>query len=79
MGGLITTENHAGNLAPYETKFFEWDMRGRINWAAVATNQNPSQRNMKTKYACECGFNVWGRPKLNLACVDCGTVFVELG
>jgi predicted SprT family Zn-dependent metalloprotease len=29
----------------------------------------------KIKYTCACGKNVWGKPKLNILCADCQTVF----
>ena len=31
----------------------------------------------KTKYTCECGTNIWGKPGLTVQCNDCDTLFCE--
>ena len=31
----------------------------------------------KTKYTCECGFNVWGKPGLEITCNECKSIFQE--
>jgi predicted SprT family Zn-dependent metalloprotease len=80
-GGRRTGQKVSHYIIPngaYETNFYKWDMHGRINWAAIPTEALPQQRNMKTKYACTCGFNVWGRPKLHLACLECKQLFSEV-
>lgn len=33
----------------------------------------------RSKYTCSCEINVWGKPKLNIRCDDCGDVFSEQG
>jgi predicted SprT family Zn-dependent metalloprotease len=35
----------------------------------------PTKGKNKEKYTCPCGFNVWGKAKLNLKCEDCGEKF----
>lgn len=37
------------------------------------------KKSSKTKYSCPCGFNVWGKPGLNIQCGDCGGSFKEEG
>lgn len=42
---------------------------------AAAPNQRPRDRS-KLKYTCgPCGANVWGKPGLKIACIDCSTMF----
>ncbi|MGK0365920.1 MAG: putative SprT family Zn-dependent metalloprotease [Saprospiraceae bacterium] len=38
----------------------------------------PVRGRTKTKYSCECGFNVWGKPSLNIICGNCGNPFVAV-
>lgn len=42
---------------------------------AIAWDPPPAKRNRnKTRYTCSgCDASVWGRPGLNLLCIDCGT------
>lgn len=36
-----------------------------------------AKRNNKTKYTCpECGNNVWGKPDMNISCINCDKEFI---
>ena len=36
-----------------------------------------AKKKIKSKYTCECGINLWGRPSLHINCNDCGYDFTE--
>jgi len=38
---------------------------------------NKTKKN-KTKYSCDCGQNIWGKPGLNVFCQDCKSLFQEI-
>jgi predicted SprT family Zn-dependent metalloprotease len=45
-----------------------------ITSGAVLAQKSKSARS-KTKYACECGINVWGKPGLKITCNACQKLF----
>jgi len=63
-GAFITAFNKLKNL--------------KINYTSSAriTAQIKKPAN-KTKYTCECGVNVWGKPGLNITCNLCQKLFLE--
>jgi len=34
-----------------------------------------AKQNSKTRYQCQCGFNIWGKPSLSVRCNECETDF----
>lgn len=53
--------------------------RRRNNGGTEGRNGTGSNKN-KIKYSCSgCGINVWGKPGLNISCLDCDTIMTERG
>ena len=65
---------------PYEQSFYRWSMRDRIKWAAVIRDTTSRPAANKTKYQCgNCGNQVWGRPAMLVACLECKCIYLESG
>jgi len=45
--------------------------------ALLVSNRVEKKKN-KTKYTCECGNSVWGKPDLDIRCNDCASDFEEV-
>ena len=46
-----------------------------VDAGAEASSPATQNRSNRTKYACPCGHQVWGKPKLNIICGECGEAF----
>jgi predicted SprT family Zn-dependent metalloprotease len=42
----------------------------------LASNST-SQKKNKIKYSCSCGYNIWGKPDLDISCNECNERFME--
>lgn len=55
----------------------------RLPWVTggdpILGPKKPGEKNRnKVKYSCECGLNLWGKPGLRVACIDCESAFAEV-
>lgn len=41
------------------------------------TKRKTASNRSKTKYVCECGTNIWGKPGIEVSCGECGEWFEE--
>lgn len=70
---FVSIEGDRAMLLMGQTSMDEEGMSGRPEGGHIP--RPSSRKRNKTKYQCECGTNIWGKPDLNIHCGDCKEPF----